>query len=41
MVIKKGFTAKQLQSCLEEYSALDVLMVSAADGLITFNHDMK
>jgi DNA replication licensing factor MCM7 len=28
MVIRKGFTAQQLQSCLEEYEALEVIQVN-------------
>jgi DNA replication licensing factor MCM7 len=28
MVLRKGFTAQQLQSCLEEYEALEILQVN-------------
>jgi DNA replication licensing factor MCM7 len=35
MVLRKGFTAQQLQTCLEEYEALDIIHVNAARTKIT------
>jgi DNA replication licensing factor MCM7 len=28
MILRKGFTAQQLQSCLEEYEALEIIQVN-------------
>ena len=36
MVLRKGFTIPQLQSCLEEYEALDVIQVNSQKTLFTF-----
>lgn len=35
MVVMKGFTSKQLDTCLKEYEDLQVLRVSQVDGMIT------
>lgn len=37
MIIKKGFTALQLESCLEEYQALGVLHVDKEKTIISFD----
>ena len=36
MVIRKGFTAQQLKTCLEEYQALDILQVNSTGTHIAF-----
>ncbi len=36
MVIRKGFTAQQLRTCLEEYQALDVLQVNSTGTHVVF-----
>ena len=36
MVLRKGFTAQQLQSCLEEYQALDIIQVNSSRTQIFF-----
>jgi DNA replication licensing factor MCM7 len=38
MVLRKGFTAQQLQSCLEEYEALDVIQVNSQRTHVHFIH---
>lgn len=38
MVLRKGFTAQQLQSCLEEYEALDVIQVNNQRTHVHFIH---
>jgi len=38
MVLRKGFTAQQLQSCLEEYKALDVIQVNSNQAQVHFIH---
>ena len=37
MVLKKGFTAQQLQACLSEYESLGVLSLDASQSRITFD----
>lgn len=36
MVLRKGFTVQQLQSCLEEYEALEIIQVNSARTQIHF-----
>ena len=36
MVLRKGFTIQQLQSCLEEYEALEIIQVNQSRTLIHF-----
>lgn len=36
MVLRKGFTAQQLQTCLEEYEALDIIQVNSTRTQIFF-----
>lgn len=36
MVLRKGFTEQQLQTCLEEYQALDVIMLNSTGTHIDF-----
>ena len=36
MVLRKGFTAQQLQTCLEEYQALDIIQMNATGTHIDF-----
>ncbi len=36
MVIRKGFTAQQLKTCLEEYQALDILQVNGTGTHVAF-----
>ncbi|CAB9519862.1 Zygotic DNA replication licensing factor mcm3 [Seminavis robusta] len=36
MVLRKGFTAQQLQTCLEEYQALDIIQVNSARTQVFF-----
>jgi hypothetical protein len=36
MVLRKGFTTKQLQSCLEEYEALEIIQVNQQRTQIHF-----
>jgi len=36
MVLRKGFTAQQLQSCLEEYESLDVIQVNSTRTHVYF-----
>jgi len=38
MVLRKGFTVQQLQSCLEEYEALDVIQVNSQRTHVHFIH---
>ena len=38
MVLRKGFTTQQLQSCLEEYEALDVIQVNSNRTQVHFIH---
>jgi len=39
MVLRKGFTAQQLQTCLEEYQALDIIQMNATGTHIDFLGD--
>lgn len=36
MVLRKGFTAQQLQSCLEEYEALEIIQVNSTRTQVIF-----
>lgn len=36
MVLRKGFTAQQLQTCLEEYEALDIIQVNSTRTQVFF-----
>ena len=36
MVLRKGFTGQQLQTCLEEYQALNIIQVNAARTQVIF-----
>jgi len=38
MVLRKGFTIPQLQSCLEEYQALNVIQVNSQKTMVHFLH---
>lgn len=38
MVLRKGFTVQQLQSCLEEYEALDIIQVNSTRTHVHFIH---
>jgi len=39
MVLRKGFTEQQLQTCLEEYQALDVILLNSTGTHIDFLQD--
>jgi DNA replication licensing factor MCM7 len=41
MVLRKGFTVQQLEMCLEEYEALDIIQINSARTHVTFvDHNM-
>jgi len=39
MVLRKGFTIAQLQTCLEEYQALEIIQVNSTGTHISFMGD--